>query len=63
MIFFSLFVDPVWIPIVAALLLFLVFALVVVCCIIKKFYPIKREGTKLPKSLVIYLDFFFFIYL
>ncbi|KAI4539230.1 hypothetical protein MG293_010622 [Ovis ammon polii] len=44
--------DPVWIPIVAALLLFLVFAAVVVCCIIKKLYPIKREGTKLPKSLL-----------
>ncbi|XP_005684864.3 PREDICTED: interferon gamma receptor 1 isoform X2 [Capra hircus] len=44
--------DPVWIPVVAALLLFLVFAAVVVCCIIKKLYPIKREGTKLPKSLL-----------
>ncbi|XP_020737714.2 interferon gamma receptor 1 isoform X1 [Odocoileus virginianus] len=44
--------DPVWIPIVAALVLFLIFALVVACCIFKKLNPIKPEGTKLPKSLL-----------
>ncbi|XP_057594897.1 interferon gamma receptor 1 isoform X2 [Hippopotamus amphibius kiboko] len=44
--------DPVWIPIVAALVLFLVLAMVVVCCLVKKMYPFKRENIMLPKSLL-----------
>ncbi|KAJ8797340.1 hypothetical protein J1605_017568 [Eschrichtius robustus] len=44
--------DPVWIPIVAALLLFLVLALVAVCCLVKKMNPFKRENIMLPKSLL-----------
>ncbi|KAM5325523.1 interferon gamma receptor 1 isoform 2-T2 [Glossophaga mutica] len=44
--------DSVWIPIVAAVLLFLVLTLVVVCCNIKKINPFKRKSIMLPKSLV-----------
>ncbi|XP_016060404.1 PREDICTED: interferon gamma receptor 1, partial [Miniopterus natalensis] len=43
--------DPVWIPIIAALLLFVVI-LVLVCYVIKKINPFKRESIMLPKSLV-----------
>nr|XP_025853682.1 interferon gamma receptor 1 [Vulpes vulpes] len=44
--------DSVWIPIVAALLLFLVLILVFVYCYIKKMNPFKRESIMLPKSLL-----------
>ncbi|XP_036171877.1 interferon gamma receptor 1 isoform X1 [Myotis myotis] len=44
--------DSVWIPVVAALLLFLVLILVVVCWNFKKINPFKRESIMLPKSLV-----------
>ncbi|XP_037004700.2 interferon gamma receptor 1 [Artibeus jamaicensis] len=44
--------DSVWIPIVAAVLLFLVLTLVIVCCNIKKINPFKRKSIMLPKSLV-----------
>lgn len=44
--------DSVWIPIVAAVLIFLVLTLVVVCCNIKKINPFKRKTIMLPKSLV-----------
>lgn len=44
--------DSVWIPIVAAVLIFLLLTLVVVCCNIKKINPFKRKSIMLPKSLV-----------
>ncbi|XP_045699492.1 interferon gamma receptor 1 [Phyllostomus hastatus] len=44
--------NSVWIPIVAAVLIFLVLTLVVVCCNIKKRNPFKRKSIMLPKSLV-----------
>ncbi|XP_054425998.1 interferon gamma receptor 1 isoform X2 [Pteronotus mesoamericanus] len=44
--------DSVWIPIVAAVLLFLILVLVVVCCNLKKINPFKRKNIMLPKSLV-----------
>ncbi|XP_019588336.2 interferon gamma receptor 1 [Rhinolophus sinicus] len=44
--------DSVWIPVVAAVLLFLVLALVFLCCNVKKMNPCKKENIMLPKSLV-----------
>ncbi|XP_028366114.1 interferon gamma receptor 1 [Phyllostomus discolor] len=44
--------NSVWIPIVAAVLIFLVLTLVIVCCNIKKINPFKRKSIMLPKSLV-----------
>ncbi|XP_014417908.2 interferon gamma receptor 1 isoform X1 [Camelus ferus] len=44
--------NPVWIPIVAVLLLFLILTPVVVFCLIKKVNPLKKENIMLPKSLL-----------
>ncbi|KAK1338053.1 hypothetical protein QTO34_001161 [Cnephaeus nilssonii] len=44
--------DSVWIPVVAALIVFLVLTLIVVCCNFKKINPFKRKSIMLPKSLV-----------
>lgn len=53
---FSLLLDSVWIPVVATVLLFLVLALVFLCCNVKKMNPCKRKNIMLPKSLVMYLN-------
>lgn len=44
--------DSVWIPVVAAVLLFVVLTLVILCCNIKKMTPCKKENIMLPKSLL-----------
>ncbi|NP_001171378.1 interferon gamma receptor 1 precursor [Sus scrofa] len=44
--------NSVWIPIVTALVLFLVLALIVACYLIRKMNPFKRENIMLPKSLL-----------
>ncbi|XP_012520616.1 PREDICTED: interferon gamma receptor 1 [Propithecus coquereli] len=44
--------DSVWIPVVAAFLLFLVLILVFVYCHIKKINPFRRKNIMLPKSLL-----------
>lgn len=44
--------DSVWIPVGAAIVLFVVFSLVVLCCNIKKINSCKKENIMLPKSLL-----------
>ncbi|KAK2499476.1 hypothetical protein MC885_018150 [Smutsia gigantea] len=44
--------DSIWIPVVAALVLFLVLTLVFVCCHLKKINPFRRGSIMLPKSLL-----------
>uniref|UniRef100_A0A2R9AUN0 Interferon gamma receptor 1 n=1 Tax=Pan paniscus TaxID=9597 RepID=A0A2R9AUN0_PANPA len=51
-IFNSSIKGSLWIPVVAALLLFLVLSLVFICFYIKKINPLKEKSIILPKSLI-----------
>nr|XP_010588265.1 interferon gamma receptor 1 [Loxodonta africana] len=43
---------PIWIPVVSAVVFFLILIIVFVCCQIKKINPFKRKNITLPKSLL-----------